>query len=70
MNQEKHKNPKTTIALNELKERFDSEKFISNVCLSFRHDFGLLTYPERQKLRHECKEWMRAISNNFEHFKP
>jgi hypothetical protein len=24
---------------------------------------------DRQRLRFECKEWMRAISNNWEYFK-
>ena len=45
-------------------ERFDCSKFIDNVCLSCRHDFGLMDETEREKLRFECKEWMRAIKNN------
>ena len=43
--------------------------FIDNVCLSYRHDFGLIAEQDRQRLRFECKEWMRAISNNWEYFK-
>lgn len=49
--------------------RFNSDIFIDNVCLSYRHDFGLMTEEEQKKLRFECKEWMRAISNNWEYFK-
>lgn len=51
------------------KSRFDSDLFISNVCSSYRHDFGLMTEDDQQKLRFECKEWMRAIQNNWDHFK-
>ena len=42
----------------------NSDTFINNVCLSYRHDFGLMEEQDRQRLRFECKEWMRAISNN------
>lgn len=48
---------------------FASDKFIDNVCLSYRHDFGLMTEQDRQKLRFECKEWMRAIQNNWKYHK-
>ena len=41
-----------------------SDEFIDNVCLSYRHDFGLLSEDEQNKVRFECKEWMRAIKNN------
>ena len=50
--------------------RFNSDKFIENVCLSFRHDYGLMAEQDRQRLRFYCKEWMRAITNNWEYFKP
>jgi len=49
--------------------RFNSDKFIENVCLSFRHDYGLMAEQDRQRLRFDCKEWMRAITNNWEYFK-
>jgi hypothetical protein len=49
--------------------RFNSDTFIDNVCLSYRHDFGLMSEQDRQRLRFECREWMRAISNNWEYFK-
>lgn len=38
--------------------------FIDNVCLSYRHDFGLLSQEDQERIRFECKEWMRAIENN------
>jgi 8-oxo-dGTP diphosphatase len=40
-------------------------KFIGNVCLSFRHDFGLMPIEDRLKLQFEAKEWIRAINNNL-----
>ena len=49
--------------------RFNSDTFIENVCLSFRHDYGLMAEQDRQRLRFDCKEWMRAITNNWEYFK-
>jgi hypothetical protein len=49
-----------------LGNRFDSEKFVFNVCMSYRHDFGMLTEQDKQRLRFECKDWMRAILNNWQ----
>ena len=48
--------------------RHDSA-FVNNVCLSYRHDFGLVAPKERKLIEFECLEWMRAILNNIE-FKP
>ncbi len=45
-------------------ERFNDPTFIDNVCLSYRHDFGLLNDQDKHFTRFECKEWMRAIKNN------
>lgn len=39
--------------------------FINNVCLSFRHDYGLLDDYDRNAIRFECREWFRAILNNW-----
>lgn len=52
-----------------IKERFESTEFIDNVCLSYRHDFGLMSDKEKQQLRFECKEWFRAIENNWKYYK-
>lgn len=57
-----------TSPLDSIKERFNSDKFINNVCISYRHDFGLMTKEEQEIVRFECKEWMRAIINNYEYF--
>ena len=46
-----------------MSEDYDN-KFIINVCLSYRHDFGLLNKEEQDRIMFECKEWMRAIKNN------
>jgi len=53
----------------EVIKRFQSDKFIDNVCLSYRHDFGLMSEEDKKMLRFECKEWMRAIVNNWNYFK-
>jgi hypothetical protein len=45
--------------------RFNDDKFIANVCYSFRHDFGMMPKAEQERLVFECKEWMRAIKNNL-----
>jgi hypothetical protein len=45
---------------------FDDEMFIANVCLSYRHDFGLMSKEDQNKLIFDCKEWMRAIKNNYD----
>ena len=50
--------------IHSVSNRFSDTKFIDNVCLSYRHDFGLLDKKEQDKVRFECKEWMRAIKNN------
>lgn len=52
--------------VNEVMLRFADEVFITNVCLSYRHDYGLLSNNERNIIRFECKEWMRAIMNNWD----
>lgn len=49
----------------ELEHLFSDEVFISNVCLSYRHDYGLLTTDERDKVRQECKRWLHAILKNL-----
>ena len=41
-----------------------NEKNILNYCLSYRHDFGLMNSEDKKNLEFECKEWLRAISNN------
>ena len=41
------------------------QEFLSNVCLSYRHDFGFLSHEEREIVMFEAKEWLRAILNNI-----
>ena len=41
-----------------------TDKDLWNICLSYRHDFGLLSYREKKNLKLEAKEWARAIYNN------
>ena len=33
----------------------------ANACLSYRHDFGLMTQEQRDKLMFQAKEWARAF---------
>lgn len=49
----------------EIKGVFASKNFITNVCLSYRHDFGLMDENQQSNLAFECREWMRAIVNNW-----
>ena len=44
---------------------FSDQNFINNLCFSFRHDYGLLDSNEREIIKFECSEWLRAIINNW-----
>ena len=43
---------------------FENEKLVLNMCISFRHDFGLLPKLIQEDLIRDCKEWLRAYENN------
>lgn len=54
---------------NVAKELYDSlyspqpskeERVINSVCLSFRHDYGLLSKEEQENLKFEAREWLYA----------
>lgn len=49
--------------------RFSTDAFIDNVCLSFRHDFPILSLNDKENIRKQCKEWMRAILSNWNYHK-
>lgn len=38
---------------------------VDNMCLSYRHDFGLMSPQDKQDLRIQCREWLRAYRNNI-----
>lgn len=40
------------------------EKLIGNMCLSFRHDFGLLPKLIQDDLKRDCKNWLISYENN------
>ena len=42
----------------------DDATLIDNMCMSYCHDFGLMAEQDRQALRFECAEWLRAYRNN------
>lgn len=46
---------------------YNNSKLIDNMCISYRHDFGLMKKEQQDRLRFECKEWLRAYENNREH---
>ena len=58
----KHWQEKTKSNLENL---FKDKEFIENLCFSYRHDFGLLDFNKQTLIRFECKEWLRAIINNW-----
>jgi len=43
-----------------------TEAQIESACLSYRHDFGLLSEEEKDLIRHQCKWWFIAIRKEFE----
>ena len=51
--------------LEENYKKQDLEGFINNVCLSYRHDYGLLTPEEQKAVRFGLGEWLHAMSNNL-----
>jgi len=46
------------------KELTDAQ--IESACLSYRHDFGLLSEYEQRLIRNQCKWWFEAIRKEFE----
>lgn len=42
-----------------------TDKQIKNICLNYRHDFGLMNESARQQLQAECKQWIIAIQKEF-----
>jgi len=52
-----------------LVQLFSDAEFIENLCFSYRHDFGLLGVNKQILIRLECKEWLRAIINNWKEIK-
>ena len=42
-----------------------TEKQIWSACLSFRHDLGLMEYREKESLRFQAIEWLRAWQKEF-----
>lgn len=36
-------------------------ELLNDMCLTYRHDFGLLSEEEQQKLRIECRRWFETF---------
>ncbi len=43
-----------------------TEKELRSVCLSFRHDFGLMAAGEQAQLMWQAREWLRAWQKEIE----
>ena len=39
-----------------------SDYFVNSVCMSYRHDFGMLPEEEKEILRWEAKRWYKVWS--------
>ena len=44
----------------DLLKRPPSGKEIDSACMYMRHDYGLMSLMERDKLRYEATEWLKA----------
>lgn len=42
------------------------EEVLNSVCLSYRHDFGLLTPEEQSSIRFQATEWLTAWRKHLE----
>lgn len=40
--------------------REPTRREVDEACMWFRHDFGLLSIAEANKVRHEARGWLRA----------
>lgn len=49
------------------KEAEPTDEQLFDVCLSYRHDFGLLNQKEQELVRFQAKEWRRAWQKTMEH---
>lgn len=51
-------------------ERMSERKqFIQQVCLSYRHDYGLLSEDEQILLQNEYIQWLQATIKNIDYVK-
>ena len=64
----KEENRQLIIMRNSLAKAFSdpSKEFLDNVCMSYRHDFGLMSEERKQDLRNRCKWWLIAMGNNLD----
>ena len=51
-----------------IRERWNvmTREQIDSICLSYRHDFGLLSMATQEDVRRECRYWLEAIGKNVE----
>jgi len=44
-----------------------TEEDISNACLSYSHDYGVMSLKEQERVRFEAKEWLEAWQKTFKY---
>jgi hypothetical protein len=42
---------------------------LNSICLSYRHDFGLMPEDRKEEIRLQAREWLRSIRSELEHRK-
>lgn len=40
---------------------------LDSVCLTYRHDFGLLSDEEKDNVRSQAKHWINAIAKEYQY---
>jgi hypothetical protein len=50
-------------------ELVKEEQLVDSACMYYRHDFGLMGPTERDKMRFEAKEWIRAWEKALQDWK-
>lgn len=48
-----------------IKKIEDDDELKNDICLSYRHDYGLLSEEEKKSVKFQLEEWLRAIRNNY-----
>lgn len=55
------------ILMNDFLEIPSDINFINEVCMSYRHDFGLLSEKEKELVRFECLRWIQLINSELKY---
>lgn len=47
-----------------------TREMVDSICLSMRHDFGLMSENEKNMMRIECRAWWGAIWKELSYDRP